>query len=99
MIPVIHKFRIHAKITEITKLLEDKTMTFEKVRAILADHIGEEEDTITMESVIRELGIDSLDTVEILMDIEDEFGVEIKPEEIGETVGDLVKLIEAGAAE
>lgn len=74
-------------------------MTFEKVRAILADHIGEDEDTITMESVIRELGIDSLDTVEILMDIEDEFGVEIKPEEIGETVGDLVKMIEAGAAE
>ena len=74
-------------------------MTFEKVRAILADHIGEDENTITMESVIRELGIDSLDTVEILMDIEDEFGVEIKPEEIGETVGDLVKMIEAGAAE
>lgn len=74
-------------------------MTFEKVRAILAEHIGEDEDTITMESAIKELGIDSLDTVEILMDIEDEFGVEIKPEEIGETVGDLVKLIEAGKAE
>lgn len=74
-------------------------MTFEKVRAILAEHIGEDEDTITMESVIKELGIDSLDTVEILMDIEDEFGVEIKPEEIGETVGDIVKLIEAGKAE
>lgn len=74
-------------------------MTFEKVRAILAEHIGEDEETITPESVIKDLGIDSLDTVEILMEIEDEFGVEIKPEEIGETVADLVKTIDAGKAE
>ena len=74
-------------------------MTFEKVRAILAEHIGEDEETITPESAIKDLGIDSLDTVEILMEIEDEFGVEIKPEEIGETVGDLVKTIDAGKAE
>jgi len=74
-------------------------MIFEKVRAILAEHIGEDEDTITEESVIRDLGIDSLDTVEILMDIEDEFGVEIKPEDIGETVGDIVKTIEAGTGD
>jgi len=74
-------------------------MTFEKVRAILAEHIGEDEETITLESAIKDLGIDSLDTVEILMEIEDEFGVEIKPEEIGETVGDLVKTIDAGKAE
>ncbi len=74
-------------------------MIFEKVRSILAEHIGEEEESITEESVIRDLGIDSLDTVEILMDIEDEFGVEIKPEDIGETVGDLVKMIEEGAGD
>ena len=74
-------------------------MTFEKVRAILAEHIGEDEETITLESAIKDLGIDSLDTVEILIEIEDEFGVEIKPEEIGETVGDLVKTIDAGKAE
>lgn len=73
-------------------------MTFEKVRAILAEHLGEDEDTITMDTVIKDLGIDSLDTVEILMNIEDELGVEIQPEDIGETVGDLVKLIEERAA-
>lgn len=72
-------------------------MTFEKVRAILAEHLGEDKDAITMDTVIKDLGIDSLDTVEILMNIEDELGVEIQPEDIGETVGDLVKLIEERA--
>ena len=72
-------------------------MTFEKVRAILAEHIGEDEDTITMETAIKDLGIDSLDTVEVLMNIEDELGVEIAPEDIPDTVGELVKLIEERA--
>ncbi len=69
-------------------------MTIEKLIAIIADHAGEETDNINADTVLTELGIDSLTTVEILMDIEDEFGVSLQAGEIGKTVGDLVAKIE-----
>ena len=53
-------------------------MVFEKVKAILSEQFDVEEDTITMESNIAEdLGADSLDVVDLLMSIEDEFEIEI----------------------
>ena len=52
-------------------------MVFEKVKAILSEQFDVEEDTITMESNIAEdLGADSLDVVDLLMSIEDEFEIE-----------------------
>ena len=73
-------------------------MVFEKVKAILSEQFDVEEDTITMESNI--LGADSLDVVDLLMSIEDEFEIEIPDSEIEnvKTVGDLVKYIEANKA-
>ena len=71
-------------------------MILEKLKEIIADHSGEEADTITAETKFADLGIDSLTTVEILMDIEDEFGVEV-PDEILDklvTVKDVVDYIE-----
>ena len=76
-------------------------MVFEKVKAILSEQFDVEEDTITMESNIAEdLGADSLDVVDLLMSIEDEFEIEIPDSEIEnvKTVGDLVKYIEANKA-
>lgn len=52
-------------------------MTLEKVKTILAEHLEIEESTITEETSFKDLGVDSLDTVEILMEMEDEFGIEI----------------------
>ena len=48
-----------------------------------------------MESTFTELGVDSLDTVELLMSLEDELNIEIELEEKVTTVGDLVKFIES----
>ena len=76
-------------------------MVFEKVKAILSEQFDVEEDTITMESNIAEdLGADSLDVVDLLMSIEDEFEIEIPDSEIEnvKTVGDLVKYIESNKA-
>ncbi len=72
-------------------------MTFDKIKAILAEQLDVDEDSLTMETdIAKDLNADSLDVVEILMSIEDEFDVEIPDEEIEniKTIGDLVEYIE-----
>ena len=67
-----------------------------KVKKIVVDHLGVEEDKVTEEaSFIDDLGADSLDTVELVMAFEEEFGIEI-PDDAAEsiqTVGDAVSFI------
>jgi len=73
-------------------------MVFEKVKEILVDQLDLNEDVITMESSITDdLGADSLDVVDLVMSLEEEFDVEIPDEEIEsmKTVGDIVHFIEA----
>ena len=75
-------------------------MVLEKVKAILAEQFDVEEDKITADTDLREdLGADSLDVVDLLMSIEDEFEVEVPDEEIEniKTVGSLVSYIEANS--
>ncbi|MBQ2944300.1 MAG: acyl carrier protein [Ruminococcus sp.] len=75
-------------------------MVLEKVKAILAEQFDIEEDTLTVDTDLQEdLGADSLDVVDLLMSIEDEFEVEIPDEEIEniKTLGELVSYIEANA--
>jgi len=70
------------------------------VRKIVADHLGVDEQKVTEEaSFIDDLGADSLDTVELVMAFEEEFGSEISDNEAEKilTVGDAVKFIEAKA--
>ncbi len=73
-------------------------MLLEKVKSILAEQFDVEEEKITAETDLQEdLGADSLDVVDLLMSIEDEFEVEVPDEEIEniKTVGSLVSYIEA----
>lgn len=73
-------------------------MVFEKIRAILCEQLDLDEDKVTMESNIAEdLGADSLDVVDLIMSIEDEFDIEVPDEEIEgiKTVGDVVNYIES----
>ena len=75
-------------------------MVLEKVNAILAEQFDVEEDKITADTDLQEdLGADSLDVVDLLMSIEDEFEVEVPDEEIEniKTVGSLVSYIEANS--
>ena len=75
-------------------------MVLEKVKAILAEQFDVEEDKVTADTDLQEdLGADSLDVVDLLMSIEDEFGVEVPDDEIEDikTVGSLVSYIEANA--
>ena len=75
-------------------------MVLEKVKAILAEQFDVEEDKITADTDLQEdLGADSLDVVDLLMSIEDEFEVEVPDAEIEniKTVGALVSYIEANS--
>ena len=72
-------------------------MVFEKIKKILADQFDVEEDSITAETNIQEdLGADSLDVVDLIMSLEDEFEFEIPDHEIENirTVGALVQFVE-----
>lgn len=72
-------------------------MVFEKVAAILAEQLDVELDTIKPEtSLVDDLGADSLDVVDLVMSLEDEFDVEIPDEDVENvrTVGDIVKYLE-----
>ena len=64
------------------------------VKQILAEYKGIDKAIIQPETTMESLGIDSLDTVELVMNLEDEFHVEIEVDEAINTVGDLVKIIE-----
>ena len=79
---------------------EEIIMVLEKVKAILAEQFDVDEDKITADTDLQEdLGADSLDVVDLLMSIEDEFEVEVPDEEIEniKTVGALVSYIEANS--
>ena len=69
----------------------------DKVKKIVADHLGIDDEKVTEEaSFIDDLGADSLDTVELVMAFEEEFGSEISDSEAEKilTVGDAIKFIE-----
>jgi len=74
----------------------EKEKVFEKVKEIIVDQLGVEEEEVTLEaSFIEDLGADSLDIVELIMALEEEFGLEIPDDEAEKiaTVNDAVEYI------
>ena len=72
-------------------------MIFDKIKDIIIDQLQVEESDVDMDTnLMKDLSADSLDAVEIIMAIEDEFGIEIPDEDAEniQTVGDLVKYVE-----
>lgn len=72
--------------------------TFEKVKKIVIDKLGVDAEKVTEKAAfVNDLGADSLDVVEFVMEVEKEFNITIPDEEAGKmtTVGDAVKYIEA----
>lgn len=76
-------------------------MVFDKIKSIVADKLSVNADDINMDTTLEDLGADSLDVVEVIMALEDEFDIEIS-DEVAEkisTVGDLVEYIKAHVEE
>lgn len=72
-------------------------MTFEKVKKIIVDQLDVDEDKVTLEaSILDDLGADSLDVVDLVMEFEDEFDIKIPDDQVEniKLVGDAVKFIE-----
>lgn len=69
-------------------------MVFEKVAEILANYKGVEASTVTPETTFQQFELDSLDRVELIMNLEEAFNVQIDMESRIETVKDLVDIIE-----
>ena len=68
---------------------------FEKLAKYAAKQLELDAAEITPDSTFESLGIDSLDTVEMVMDLEDELGVELELEDKVNTVGELAAFIES----
>ena len=68
---------------------------FEKIQSYLAAQLDISADEITRETTFESLGIDSLDTVEMVMDLESELCVDLEMEEKLNTVGELVDFVES----
>jgi acyl carrier protein len=73
-------------------------MVFKRVKEMIVEELSVEAEKVTLESRLSEdLGADSIDAVELIMNIDDEFNIQVSDEEAQnmKTVGDLVKYIEA----
>ena len=70
-------------------------MVLEKVQEMLAEKLGIPAEEITAESEFSALGLDSLDFAEMLMNVEEEFGVSVEADASIKTVGALVEKLEA----
>ena len=71
--------------------------TFDKVKDVIIDKLGVEEESIKSEAhFVNDLGADSLDTVELIMEFEEEFGIEIPDDDAEKitTVGSAVEYIQ-----
>jgi acyl carrier protein len=69
-------------------------MVFEKIKRIIAEQLGLDENDITMDTSFEELGVDSLDLFQIIIEIEEEFGVQIEDAESIKTVEEAVSFVE-----
>ena len=70
-------------------------MYFDAIAEIVSERTGCDISTIKRESTFTELGIDSLDTVELLMSLEDKIGIEIELDQKVETIDDLDRFIQS----
>ncbi|MHB1610196.1 MAG: acyl carrier protein [Sulfobacillus sp.] len=80
--------------------MANKEQVFDKVKEIIVDQLGVDEEEVTTEaSFIDDLGADSLDIVELIMALEEEFGLEIPDDEAEKisTVNDAVEYIRENA--
>ena len=71
---------------------------FEKVRQILVEQLGVSEDKVTLEAnIVEDLEADSLSVMQIIMELEEEFGLTVEDEDVNNlrTVGDIVKYCES----
>lgn len=69
-------------------------MIFEKLQEIMEENLSVEKDEITLDSTFESLGIDSLDTFQLVIEIEEQFGIEVDSPENMKSIRDVINYIE-----
>ncbi|SHJ58497.1 acyl carrier protein [Clostridium cavendishii DSM 21758] len=70
-------------------------MVFEKIKGIIVEQLGIEEDKVNLQTTFEELGADSLDLFQVIIEIEEEFGIQLEDAEKIKKVEDAVKYVES----
>lgn len=68
-------------------------MVFEKIKTIIAEQLGIEEEKVTMETTFEDLGADSLDLFQVIIELEEEFGIQLENAESIKSVSDAVQYV------
>jgi len=95
--PMKHAINFIESLRAARSRMEGKAMVFERIREIMCEQLDLEEDSVTMESdIMEDFEADSLDLVDLVMSLEDEFNMEVPDDQIENfrTVGDVVRYIE-----
>ncbi|MFL0270206.1 acyl carrier protein [Candidatus Clostridium radicumherbarum] len=69
-------------------------MIFEEIKKVIASQLGIEEDEVKLETSFEDLGVDSLDLFQIIIELEEKFNIQIEDAESIKTVQDAVKYVE-----
>lgn len=69
-------------------------MLFDQIAEVVAEHLDCEKDEITKDSTFESLGIDSLDAVELVMELEEKLGIQLDLDRDLENIDELVKFVE-----
>ncbi|GAA0745511.1 acyl carrier protein [Clostridium oceanicum] len=73
-------------------------MVFEKIKNIIVDQLGLEEDEVKLETSFEDLGVDSLDLFQIIIEIEEEFDIQVEEAEKITTVAEAVEYVKSKIA-
>jgi acyl carrier protein len=69
-------------------------MIFDEIKKVIASQLGIEEDEVKLETSFEDLGVDSLDLFQIIIELEEKFNIQIEDAESIKTVEDAVKYVE-----
>lgn len=70
-------------------------MIFEKIKAVIVNQLGVDEEEVNLETSFEDLGVDSLDLFQIIIELEEEFNIQIEDAESIKTVEDAVNYVES----
>lgn len=70
-------------------------MVFEKIKKVIAEQLGVEEEAVKIDTTFEELGADSLDLFQVVIELEEEFGIQLENAESIKSVKDAVDYVES----
>lgn len=70
-------------------------MIFEEIREVVCEQLGVEENEVTMETTFEDLGADSLDLFQVVIDLEEKFGIQLEDAERIKSIKDAVEYVQS----